>query len=45
LPAETAAKVLPSSQYAKARPIQAELWTNAAKGLAKLWQEQVASKL
>jgi putative spermidine/putrescine transport system substrate-binding protein len=45
LPAETAAKVLPAAQYAKARPIQAELWTNAAKGLAKLWQEEVASKL
>jgi putative spermidine/putrescine transport system substrate-binding protein len=45
LPPEVAAKVLPSAQYAKAKPIDASKWTNGAKSLAKLWHEQVASKL
>ncbi len=45
LPADVAAKVLPAAQYAKARPIQAEIWPDAAKILAKSWQERVASKL
>jgi putative spermidine/putrescine transport system substrate-binding protein len=39
------AKVLPSEQYAKARPINAAVWTDAAKTLTKMWQEQVATKL
>ena len=45
LPADVAAKMLPNDQYAKAKPINPELWTEAAKSLAKLWQEQVASKM
>ncbi len=45
LPPDVAEKVLPASQYAKARPVNAPVWTNAAKKLSKLWQEQVASKL
>lgn len=45
LPPEAAAKVLPAEQYAKARPINAALWMDAAKSLAKMWQEQVATKL
>ncbi len=45
LPPETAEKVLPAEQYAKARPIKADIWTDAAKVMAKKWQEEVASKL
>lgn len=45
LPPEAADKVLPAEMYAKARPINAAIWTEAAKGLAKAWQEQVATKL
>ncbi len=45
LPAEAAAKVLPAEQYAKARPINAALWSDAAKTLVQMWQEQVATKL
>jgi putative spermidine/putrescine transport system substrate-binding protein len=39
------AKVLPAEQYAKARPINAAVWADAAKTLTKMWQEQVATKL
>lgn len=42
---EAKAKVLPSEQYAKARPINAAVWADAAKTLTKMWQEQVATKL
>ena len=45
LPAEAAAKVLPSEQYTKARTINAVLWSDAANILAKMWQEQVATRL
>lgn len=45
LPPELADNVLPNEQYAKARPIQAELWMESAKQLAKMWQEQVLSKM
>ncbi len=45
LPPEIAAKMLPNEQYAKAKPIDPLIWTDAAKDLAKQWQEQVASKM
>jgi putative spermidine/putrescine transport system substrate-binding protein len=45
LPPEIAAKMLPNEQYAKAKPIDPLIWTDAAKALAKQWQEQVASKM
>lgn len=45
LPADVADKVLPSEQYAKARPINVEAWAGAAKTLGKMWQELVAPKL
>ena len=45
LPPEALEKVLPSEQYAKARPINAVLWADAAKQLTKMWQEQVAPKM
>ena len=45
LPADVAEKVLPAEQYAKARPINVELWTDAAKQLTKMWQEQVAAQM
>ncbi len=45
LPAEASAKMLPAEQYAKARPINASAWTEAAGRLAALWREHVASKM
>lgn len=45
LPADVAEKVLPSEQYAKARPINVGVWSDAAKSLGKMWQEMVAPKL
>jgi putative spermidine/putrescine transport system substrate-binding protein len=45
LPPELANNVLPKEQYAKARPVNAVLWMDAAKQLSKLWQEQVISKM
>jgi len=45
LPPEVAENVLPSEQYAKARPVNSELWMDAAKQLGRQWQEQVLSKM
>jgi putative spermidine/putrescine transport system substrate-binding protein len=45
LPPELTDNVLPKEQYAKARPVNAVLWMDAAKQLSKLWQEQVISKM
>ncbi|HVZ02131.1 MAG TPA: extracellular solute-binding protein [Dongiaceae bacterium] len=45
LPEDVAAKLLPSAQYAKARPINAAIWPDAAKQLTKMWHEEVAPQL
>lgn len=45
LPPELADNVLPSEQYAKARPVNSELWMDAAKQLGRAWQDQVLSKM
>src|SRR5262245_8467723 len=45
LPPDVAENVLPAEQYAKARPVNSELWNNAAKQLGRQWQEQVLSKM
>jgi putative spermidine/putrescine transport system substrate-binding protein len=45
LPEDAAAKMLPSEQYAKAKPIDAAVWPEAAKTLTKMWQNEVASQL
>jgi len=45
LPPEVAENVLPKEQYAKARPVNAAPWMDAAKQLSKMWQEQVMSKM
>jgi putative spermidine/putrescine transport system substrate-binding protein len=45
LPPEVAENVLPKEQYAKARPVNAPVWMDAAKQLGKMWQEQVLSKM
>ncbi|WP_407315637.1 ABC transporter substrate-binding protein [Pseudomonas sp. nanlin1] len=42
MPAEVAAKLLPSQQYAKAKPItKPEAWEKSSKALPQQWQEQV----
>jgi putative spermidine/putrescine transport system substrate-binding protein len=45
LPADAAENVLPKEQYAKARPVNSDLWMGAAKQLGRQWQEQVLSKM
>jgi putative spermidine/putrescine transport system substrate-binding protein len=45
LPPDAAAKMLPSSEYAKARLFDSKAWTAAAPGFIQTWQEQVASKM
>jgi hypothetical protein len=45
LPPDAAAKILPSSEYAKAKLIDTPAWTAAAPTLIKKWQEDVASKM
>lgn len=45
LPAETQAKLLPSDQYAKAKPIDSDAWTKSAPTLAAKWRDQIASKM
>lgn len=45
LPPDAAAKMLPAAQYAKAKPINAEIWPDAAKQLTKMWHEEVAPQL
>lgn len=42
---ETLDKMLPAEQYAKARVIKFDLWSNAVKELGRQWQETVASKM
>lgn len=38
-------RLLPSEQYAKARPINAAVWTQAAGKLVNLWRASVAPKM
>ena len=45
LPADVQAKLLPSAQYAHARPIDPVAWPASARKLTQMWQEQVAPKL
>ncbi|MFC0216975.1 putative spermidine/putrescine transport system substrate-binding protein [Pseudochelatococcus lubricantis] len=45
LPEETKARLLPSEQYAKAKPIDSEAWTKSAPTIAAKWRDQVAPKL
>lgn len=45
LPPDAAENVLPKEQYAKARPVNSELWMDAAKKLGRAWQDQVLSKM
>jgi putative spermidine/putrescine transport system substrate-binding protein len=45
LPPDVVENVLPKEQYAKARPVNAAVWMDAAKQLGKMWQEQVLSKM
>ena len=45
LPPELIDNVLPSEQYAKARPVNSGLWMDAAKQLGRAWQDQVLSKM
>jgi putative spermidine/putrescine transport system substrate-binding protein len=45
LPPDVAENVLPQEQYAKARPVNAPVWMDAAKQLGREWQEQVLSKM
>lgn len=45
LPADVSENVLPKEQYAKARPVNSELWMGAAKQLGRAWQDQVLSKM
>jgi len=45
LPAEVQEKLLPAEQYAKARPINPEIWTQAAGRLVSLWRQHVTPKM
>ena len=45
LSAAARAKLLPSSQYAKARPIDPQLWSDGAKRVPALWQERVLTEM
>ncbi len=45
LPADAAAKLLPSSEYGKAKLFDSTAWTAAAPHFIQMWQEQVASKM
>ncbi|MGI6247067.1 MAG: extracellular solute-binding protein [Pseudochelatococcus sp.] len=45
LPEEAKARLLPSDQYAKAKPIDSEAWTQSAPTIAAKWRDQVAPKL
>jgi putative spermidine/putrescine transport system substrate-binding protein len=45
LPAEVSDKLLPSSQYAKARPIDAANWSQNARRLPAQWQAKVLSQM
>ena len=39
------AKLLPSTQYAKARPVEALAWMDGAKKVPALWQERVLAEM
>lgn len=45
LPDATKAKMLPSAQYAKARPINPETWADGARKVPALWQEKVLTEM
>ncbi|MGI4951722.1 MAG: ABC transporter substrate-binding protein [Janthinobacterium lividum] len=45
LPDATRAKLLPTAQYAKARPINPVLWSDGAKRVPALWQEKVLTEM
>ena len=45
LPDSAKAKLLPTSQYAKARPIQPAAWTEGARRVPALWQEKVLTEM
>jgi putative spermidine/putrescine transport system substrate-binding protein len=45
LPAEVSDKLLPSAQYAKARPIDAANWSQNARRLPAQWQAKVLSQM
>ena len=45
LPDDAAAKMLPSSEYAKARLIDGAAWTASAEKLVQMWQDSIAPKL
>ncbi len=45
LPDATKAKLLPAAQYAKARPINPELWAEGARRVPALWQEKVLAEM
>ena len=38
-------KLLPSSQYAKARPVDPQAWTEGARKVPALWQERVLAEM
>jgi len=39
------AKLLPAAQYAKARPIDPQLWSDGARKVPALWQEKVLTEM
>ena len=45
LPDATKAKMLPTAQYAKARPINPETWADGARKVPALWQEKVLTEM
>ena len=45
MPSDVAERLLPSSQYAKARPIDAANWSQNARRLPQLWQAKVLSAM
>lgn len=45
LPEATRAKLLPADAYAKARPVNPQLWSDGAKRVPVLWQEKVLTEM
>ncbi len=45
LPESARAKLLPASQYAKARPVDPQLWSEGARRVPALWQERVLTEM
>lgn len=41
----TKAKLLPAAQYARARPINPQLWADGARRVPALWQEKVLAEM